>query len=184
MTIFYPPIIICHVSLVHQNTSKYYRLKTPDHTKFMKKKKLKLSNPSNLAVSHTTSFPSPDDRSSSHRVSATTSEPPDPLSHDLPTPLTEIRLEPRPLSGFLPLALLVVFSDQIWSVITSGLVIWGSRHSGSIGDGEQQCGWGRTRVGHVVARLPPGLRRVWLSGSDFWREDAHLSPSISSFHYK
>jgi hypothetical protein len=37
MTIFCPPITTCHVSLVHQNTLKPYRLEAPDHTKFKKK---------------------------------------------------------------------------------------------------------------------------------------------------
>jgi hypothetical protein len=86
---------------------------------------------------------------------------------------------------------MVVFGDQIWSVITSGPVIWCSRHSGSIGDGERRCGRGRTRFGHVVARLP-WATPVWLSGSGSglgvggrgWVSISHLSPSISSFHCK
>jgi hypothetical protein len=65
---FCPPIITCHVSLIHQNTSKHYKLKTPDHTKFMKKKtEVPAPQPVKLAVNRAAYSPSPAVRSSSHR---------------------------------------------------------------------------------------------------------------------
>jgi len=49
-------------------------------------------------------------------------------------------------------------------MITYGPVIWCSRHSGSTRDGERRCGRGRTKVDHMVARLP-WATPAWLSGS-------------------
>jgi hypothetical protein len=108
-------------------------------------------------------------RSGDHRRASKSSSPrpPDTVDKDPDTnpnwASSSPRISPfrRSFSHLFPL---VVLGDQIWSVITSGPVIWCSRHSGSIGDGERRCGQGRTLVGHVVARLP-WATPVWLSRS-------------------
>lgn len=108
-------------------------------------------------------------RSDDHRRASRSSFPrtPDTVDRDLATYPNWASSSPgiSPFRRFSPLSRpLVVFGDQIWSVITSGPVIWCSRHSGLTKDGERRCGRGRTWVGHVVARLP-WATPVWLSGS-------------------